>query len=115
VAQADAQAACAQPGDPRRRVAIVLDDKVISSPQVTPEIQCGAASAAAARRSPAASPRRGEEPLDPHPGRRAAAPGRGHRAADVGPTLGAAAIDASRNAAIIGLVLTACSSRSSTG
>jgi SecD/SecF fusion protein len=34
-------AACAPPGDPARRVAIALDDKVITSPQVSPEIRCG--------------------------------------------------------------------------
>ncbi|AXK36651.1 protein translocase subunit SecD [Streptomyces armeniacus] len=35
------KAACAQPGDPARRAAIVLDDKVISSPQVDPSVECG--------------------------------------------------------------------------
>jgi SecD/SecF fusion protein len=35
------KAACAPPGDPARRVAIVLDDKVISSPQVVESIGCG--------------------------------------------------------------------------
>lgn len=34
------QAACAPEGAPQRRVAIVLDDQVISSPQVDPSIQC---------------------------------------------------------------------------
>jgi len=34
------RAACAAPGDPQRRVAIVLDDKVISSPQVETNIGC---------------------------------------------------------------------------
>src|SRR5699024_6429357 len=38
--QLTAEAACAPPGDPRRRVAIVLDDEVISSPQVDPSVQC---------------------------------------------------------------------------
>jgi SecD/SecF fusion protein len=33
-------AACAPPGDPARRLAILLDEKVISSPQVAPEIRC---------------------------------------------------------------------------
>jgi SecD/SecF fusion protein len=33
-------AACHPPGDPRRRIAIVLDREVISSPEVSPEIQC---------------------------------------------------------------------------
>ncbi|WP_435847633.1 protein translocase subunit SecD [Streptomyces fumanus] len=36
-----AQAACHPAGDPRRRVAIVLDDKIISSPQVDPSVTCG--------------------------------------------------------------------------
>ncbi|MCT2588473.1 protein translocase subunit SecD [Streptomyces sp. N2-109] len=35
------EAACAQPGDPSRRVAIVLDKKIISSPQVDPSVSCG--------------------------------------------------------------------------
>ncbi|WP_409059674.1 protein translocase subunit SecD [Streptomyces sp. SYP-A7185] len=35
------KAACHQPGDPSRRVAIVLDGKIISSPQVDPSVQCG--------------------------------------------------------------------------
>jgi SecD/SecF fusion protein len=34
------QAACAPDGDPRRRVAIVLDQRVISSPQVDPSVAC---------------------------------------------------------------------------
>jgi SecD/SecF fusion protein len=34
-------AACQPPGDPRRRVAIVLDGQVISSPQVDPSVPCG--------------------------------------------------------------------------
>ncbi len=36
-----AKAACAPPGSPQRRVAIVLDGEVISSPQVDPSVQCG--------------------------------------------------------------------------
>jgi SecD/SecF fusion protein len=35
-----ARAACSPPGDPGRRVAVLLDDKVISSPQVSPEAVC---------------------------------------------------------------------------
>lgn len=34
------QAACALDGDPTRRVAIVLDEKVISSPQVSSQVRC---------------------------------------------------------------------------
>ncbi|SOD59265.1 protein translocase subunit secF /protein translocase subunit secD [Streptomyces zhaozhouensis] len=35
------RAACAAPGDPTRRVAIVLDDEVISSPSVASSVACG--------------------------------------------------------------------------
>jgi len=35
------EAACASPGDPRRRIAIVLDTEIISSPEVSPSIACG--------------------------------------------------------------------------
>ena len=34
------KAACAPAGDPQRRVAIVLDEKVISSPQIDPSVAC---------------------------------------------------------------------------
>ncbi|MEU8721178.1 protein translocase subunit SecD [Streptomyces antimycoticus] len=37
-----ADAACHPAGDPRRRVAIVLDNKIISAPQVDPSVGCGA-------------------------------------------------------------------------
>ncbi|MGV9558492.1 protein translocase subunit SecD [Streptomyces sp. NPDC003522] len=36
------EAACRPAGDPARRVAIVLDDRIISSPQVDPSVGCGA-------------------------------------------------------------------------
>jgi SecD/SecF fusion protein len=39
-AELTGQAACATPGDPGRRVAIKLDDQVISSPEVDPSIAC---------------------------------------------------------------------------
>ncbi|WP_053762109.1 protein translocase subunit SecD [Streptomyces sp. AS58] len=35
------QAACHPTGDPARRIAIALDDKIISSPQVDPSVPCG--------------------------------------------------------------------------
>jgi SecD/SecF fusion protein len=40
-AELTGEAACQPPGDPRRRVAIVLDRQVISSPQVDPSVECG--------------------------------------------------------------------------
>jgi SecD/SecF fusion protein len=39
-AELTGQAACQPPGDPRRRVTIVLDRQVISSPQVDPSVAC---------------------------------------------------------------------------
>jgi SecD/SecF fusion protein len=39
-AELTGQAACQSAGDPRRRVAIVLDRQVISSPQVDPSVAC---------------------------------------------------------------------------
>jgi SecD/SecF fusion protein len=35
------EAACHPVGDPRRRIAIVLDQEIISSPEVSPETRCG--------------------------------------------------------------------------
>jgi SecD/SecF fusion protein len=40
-AELTGEAACQTPGDPRRRVAIVLDRQVLSSPQVDPSVGCG--------------------------------------------------------------------------
>jgi SecD/SecF fusion protein len=39
-ARVTGEAACAPVGSPQRRIAIVLDDKIISSPEVDPEVQC---------------------------------------------------------------------------
>ncbi|MFG2547959.1 protein translocase subunit SecD [Streptomyces sp. NPDC048594] len=41
-ARVTGEAACHPAGDAQRRVAIVLDDKIISSPQVDPSVTCGA-------------------------------------------------------------------------
>jgi SecD/SecF fusion protein len=41
-ARVTGEAACNPAGDPKRRVAIVLDSKIISSPQVDPSVSCGA-------------------------------------------------------------------------
>ncbi|MEV5546336.1 protein translocase subunit SecD [Streptomyces sp. NPDC052309] len=41
-ARVTGEAACHPAGDPKRRVAIVLDDKIISSPQVDPSVACKA-------------------------------------------------------------------------
>src|SRR5699024_11845641 len=39
-AQLTGEAACHPVSDPKRRVAIVLDDQIISAPEVNPEIGC---------------------------------------------------------------------------
>ncbi|MFJ8544763.1 protein translocase subunit SecD [Streptomyces sp. NPDC093586] len=41
-AEVTGKAACHPAGDPKRRVAIVLDNKIISAPQVDPSVACGA-------------------------------------------------------------------------
>jgi SecD/SecF fusion protein len=103
-----AEAACASPGDPSRRVAIVLDDAVISSPQVDPSIGCGVGIGGGSTqitgsfsveeaKDLAALIRGGSLPLEVEVVEQRT----------VGPTLGAAAIDASVTAALIGLALTA--------
>jgi len=99
-------AACNPEGDPRRRVAIVLDGQVISSPQVNAEcnigIQGGRTSIsgdfdAAEARNLAVLIKGGALPV----------PVETISRSTVGPTLGQEAIDSSVKAGIIGLTLTA--------
>ncbi|MDQ3574182.1 MAG: protein translocase subunit SecD, partial [Actinomycetota bacterium] len=100
-------AACAPAGDPKRRVAIVLDRDVISSPEVSPEIACGAGITGgttvitgdfteAEARDLALLIRAGALPV----------PVEIVEQRTIGPTLGDAAIEASVQAAIIGAALT---------
>lgn len=100
-------AACNPPGDPKRRVAILLDNKVISSPQVAPEVQCrvgiaGGATTITGQFSEKEAKdlglliRAGALPV----------PVEVIEQRTVGPTLGADAIRASVAAAIIGATLT---------
>ncbi|MFF0075939.1 protein translocase subunit SecD [Streptomyces sp. NPDC005494] len=101
-------AACNPAGDQKRRVAIVLDGKVISSPQVDPSVGCevglpsgstqisGSFSADEAR-DLALLIKGGALPV----------PVEIVEQRTVGPTLGAAAIDASARAALIGAAATA--------
>jgi SecD/SecF fusion protein len=102
-----AKAACATPGDPARRVAIVLDDKVISSPQVVPEIGCGVGMpdgrttisgnfSAAEAKDLALLIRAGGLPV----------PVTVIEQRTVGPSLGQAAIEASATAAVLGVLAT---------
>ncbi|MFC5289658.1 protein translocase subunit SecD [Actinokineospora guangxiensis] len=102
------QAACSPPGDPGRRIAIVLDDKVISSPQVDPSIQCDIGMIGNNTRITGQFGQ--EEARDLSvliSGGALPVPVEIIEQRTVGPTLGADAIDASAKAAVIGLALTA--------
>ncbi len=106
-AQLTGKAACAPAGDPARRVAIVLDNEIISSPQVDPQVACNVGIAggstqitgqftAAEARDLALLIRGGALPV----------PVEIIEQRTVGPTLGQAAIEASAKAAVIGVILT---------
>jgi len=102
-----ADAACAPPGDPARRVAIVLDQEVISSPQVNEDVACDRGIAGgrtqitgkfteAEAKDLALLIRAGGLPV----------PVEVIEQRTVGPSLGAAAIDASATAAGLGMIAT---------
>jgi SecD/SecF fusion protein len=106
-AQLTGKAACAPAGDPARRVAIVLDNEIISSPQVDPQVACdvgivGGSTQITGQFTPeeardlALLIRGGALPV----------PVEIIEQRTVGPTLGQAAIDASAKAAVIGVILT---------
>ncbi|MEV4331605.1 protein translocase subunit SecD [Streptomyces sp. NPDC049597] len=100
-------AACAGPADPARRVAIVLDDRIVSAPGMQSSVPCGTGITggsaqisggfgAAEARDLAALVKGGALPV----------PVTTVEQSTVGPTLGAEAIRASALAAVIGLVCT---------
>jgi SecD/SecF fusion protein len=102
------KAACAPAGDPTRRIAIALDQKVISSPQVAPQVACDQGITGGTTvitgsfgqkeaKDLALLIRAGALPV----------PVEVIEQRTVGPTLGKAAIDASVKAALIGAALTA--------
>ncbi|GIF01435.1 protein translocase subunit SecD [Paractinoplanes rishiriensis] len=102
-----ADAACAAPGEPARRVGIVLDREVISSPQVNEDVVCNTGIAggrtqitgeftAAEAKDLALLIRAGGLPV----------PVEVIEQRTVGPSLGAAAIDASATAAVLGMIAT---------
>ena len=106
-AQVTGKAACAPAGDPARRVAIVLDKEIISSPQVDPQVACNVGIAGGSTqitgrftadeaRDLALLIRGGALPV----------PVEIIEQRTVGPTLGQAAIHASAMAAVIGVILT---------
>ncbi|WP_030145190.1 protein translocase subunit SecD [Spirillospora albida] len=100
-----AKAACATGDD--RRVAIVLDGKVISSPAVTESVACGVGIGGGSTQVTGSfSAQEAKELAALIQGGSLPVPVKIIEQRVVGPTLGAAAIDASARAAVIGIVLT---------
>jgi SecD/SecF fusion protein len=100
-------AACSPPGDPRRRVAIVLDEEVISSPQVDPEVACDVGILGGSTQITGSFSQEEAQGLAVLiQGGALPVPVEIIEQRTVGPTLGAAAIDASAKAALIGIALT---------
>ncbi|MGY6021879.1 protein translocase subunit SecD [Streptomyces spinosirectus] len=100
-------AACHPAGDPARRVAIVLDDKVISSPQVAPSIGCEAGIRDGATQITGSfGPEEARELALLINGGALPVPVETVEQRTVGPTLGAEAITAAGWAAVIGTALT---------
>ncbi|MFG1946384.1 protein translocase subunit SecD [Nonomuraea sp. NPDC048826] len=99
--------ACYQAGDPRRRLAIVLDNEIISSPQLDPSIACRAGIPGGG------TDITGDFTLDEArelavliKGGALPVPLEMVEQRTVGPTLGSDAIEASAKAAVAGLILT---------
>ncbi|WP_432172773.1 protein translocase subunit SecD [Streptomyces sp. Tue6028] len=102
------EAACHPAGDPTRRVAIVLDGKVISSPQVDPSVACRTGIRDGATQITGSfGPEEARELSLLINGGALPVPVETVEQRTVGPTLGAQAIAASAWAAAIGTVLTA--------
>ncbi|WP_440068851.1 protein translocase subunit SecD [Streptosporangium sp. OZ121] len=107
-AELTGQAACNPAGDPKRRVAIVLDSKVIVSPQVNEDVACDVGLPGGSTQITGTFT--AEEAADLAlliKGGSLPVPVEIIEQRTVGPTLGAAAITASAQAAVIGIALTA--------
>ncbi|MFE2633041.1 protein translocase subunit SecD [Streptomyces sp. NPDC059374] len=101
------EAACHPAGDASRRVAIVLDDKVISSPQVDPSVRCGTGIGGGATQITGSfSAEEAKELALLINGGALPVPVETVEQRTVGPTLGAEAITASAWAAVVGTALT---------
>ncbi|MEU0031924.1 protein translocase subunit SecD [Streptomyces sp. NPDC006335] len=100
------EAACHAAGDPGRRVAIVLDDKIISSPQVDPSVACRSGiSGGSTRITGTFDDSEAKELALLINGGALPVPVETIEQRTVGPTLGADAITASAWAAVIGTAL----------
>jgi SecD/SecF fusion protein len=100
------RAACQPAGDPRRRVAIVLDKQVISSPQVADGVQCNVGLSGGTQITGDFTREEAQELAALVQGGALPVPVEVIEQRVVGPTLGAEAIDASVEAGIIGISLT---------
>ncbi|GII62321.1 protein translocase subunit SecDF [Sphaerisporangium krabiense] len=101
-------AACHDPGDPRRRVAIVLDNKIISSPQVDPSVPCRTGIPGGSTQiSGSFTYQEAEDLAVLIKGGALPVPLDLIEQRTVGPTLGAQAIEASAKAGVAGVLLTA--------
>ncbi|HWH28470.1 MAG TPA: protein translocase subunit SecD, partial [Mycobacteriales bacterium] len=102
-----AEAACQPAGDPRRRIAIVLDGAVISSPQVETSVQCGVGIQGGSTQITGNFTQEEAQNLAVLiKGGALPVPVETISRSFVGPTLGEDAIDASWKAGIIGVALT---------
>ncbi|WP_073950765.1 protein translocase subunit SecD [Streptomyces kebangsaanensis] len=102
------EAACKPVGDPARRVAIVLDDRIISSPQVDPSVACGTGIPGGSTQITGSfSDAEARELALLINGGALPVPVETVEQHTVGPTLGATAIEATAWAAVIGTILTA--------
>ncbi|GAA3442446.1 protein translocase subunit SecD [Planomonospora venezuelensis] len=102
------EAACNPTGDPKRRVAIVLDDKVIISPQVNEGVACNVGlSGGSTQITGSFTAEEAQDLAVLIEGGSLPVPVEIIEQRTVGPTLGAAAIAASAQAGVIGVVLTA--------
>ncbi|MER6563363.1 protein translocase subunit SecD [Streptomyces sp. NPDC001027] len=101
------EAACRPPGDPGRRVAIVLDDRIISSPQVDPSVACRSGiSGGSTQITGSFDDGEAKELALLVNGGALPVPVETVEQRTVGPTLGARAIEASAWAAVVGAAAT---------
>jgi SecD/SecF fusion protein len=106
--QLTGQAACAGPGDPTRRIAIVLDGEVISSPSVGAGVPCGVGITGGTTQITGTFTQDEAQDLALLiQGGALPVPVEVIEQRTVGPTLGAAAIEASVQAVVIGIIATA--------
>ncbi|MEH0551711.1 protein translocase subunit SecD [Streptomyces sp. B21-101] len=101
------EAACRPPGDPGRRVAIVLDDRIVSSPQVDPSVACRSGiSGGSTQITGSFDDAEAKELALLINGGALPVPVETVEQRTVGPTLGARAIEASAWAAVVGTAAT---------